>query len=270
MGYGLKAGLVAMVFLATLAAQRGFQEYPYEETNPAPVPRDAYEKTEWAFARLRYTGGGGMGGFGRRFRRGRWATDYPKADRQFVQGVRRLTRLHARSSEQVVDLDLNDDEIFNWPWVYTLEVGSWNLTDAQVARVRDYLLRGGFLMIDDFHGEAEWQGFLYTMQRIFPDRPIVDIENSDQVFHVLYDLNERIQVAQVGVAIQGYTFERWDGQVPHWRGIYDDKKRLMVAICHNMDYGDAWEWADHPQYPSKMAIESYQLGINFILYAMTH
>src|SRR5215510_2510112 len=102
----VRAGLVLILFLATLLAQRGLREYPYEEVNPAPVPPDANEKTEWAFARRRYP----SGNFGRWRRRGSWPTDFPKADRQFVQGVRRLPRIHARSAEEVVDLDLDDDE----------------------------------------------------------------------------------------------------------------------------------------------------------------
>ena len=266
-----KIGLIVIPLLGLLA-QHGFREYPYEENNPAPVPVGFDEKTEWAFARLRYTNGfGGGGGFGRRGRgRGRWATDYPKADRQFLQGVRRLTRIHARTAEQVVDLDLDDDDIYYWPWVYTLEVGGWNLSDRQSAKVRDYLLRGGFLMIDDFHGGYEWDGFVAGMSRIFPDRPIVEIENSDPIFHVLYDLDEKVQVANVGVAMRGGIYERYDGQIPYWRGIYDDRNRLMVAICFNQDYGDAWEWADEPRYPERMTTFAYKLGVNYIIYPMTH
>jgi hypothetical protein len=261
-----RALLAGAAFLATLLAQRGFREYPGEEHMPAPVPPDAYEKTEFAFARLRYT----EGGFGGRGWGGNWLVDYPRADRHFVKGVRRLTRLHIRSSEQVVDLDLDDDEIYYWPWVYTLEVGYWNLTDRQTARLRDYLLRGGFLLIDDFHGGEEWEGFLYTMNRIFPDRPIVDIPKDDPIFHVLYDLDERIPVAGATAVVRGRTYERYDSQTPYWRGVYDDKGRIMVAILFNQDYGDAWERADTPWYPAKMTIQSYQIGINYIFYAMTH
>jgi hypothetical protein len=271
----LKAGLLVVVFIAALAAQRGFREYPYEENNPAPVPPDANEKTEWAFARLRYTnsggfGGGGFGGFRRGRGSGRWATDFPKADRQFVQGVRRLSRIHTRSAEQVVDLDLDDDEIFYWPWVYTLEVGGWNLSERHVNTLREYLLRGGFLMIDDFHGEYGWEGFVSGMQRIFPDRPIVEIDSKDPIFHVLYDLDERYPVAGIRAVQSGLTYEREDGKIPHWRGIYDDKGRIMVAITFNQDYGDAWEWADAPWYPEKMTSQAYRLGINYIIYSMTH
>ena len=260
----VRAGLVVVPFLALLA-QHGFREFPYEETNPAPVPPDANEKTEWAFARLRYPLYGGRGGY----RWGSsWGIDFPKADRQFVRGVKRLTRLHARSAEQVVDLDEGDD-VFYWPWLYAVEVGHWGLTDEQCQKLREYLLRGGFLMVDDFHGTREWQIFTASMSRVFPDRPIVEIENKDAIFHVLYDLDERIQVAGTVALENGVTYE-YDGVQPHWRAIYDDYNRVMVAICWNQDNGDAWEWADSPYYPEKMTGQAYRMGINYIIYAMSH
>lgn len=261
----VRAGLVLILFLATLLGQRGFREYPYEEVNPAPVPPDANEKTEWAFARLRYP----SGSRGRWRRRGSWPTDFPKADRQFVQGVRRLTRIHTRSAEQVVDLDLDDNELFYWPWVYAVEVGHWDLTDGQCKKLREYLERGGFLMVDDYHGSQEWEVFIASMSRIFPGRPIVEIENHDAIFHVLYDLDEKIQVAGTSPLSRGMTYEQ-DGVTPHWRGIFDDRGRIMVAMCFNQDNGDAWEWADSPQYPEKMASQAYRVGINYIIYSMTH
>jgi len=145
-----RAGLILVPFLALLG-QRGFREYHGEENNPAPVRPDYNEKTEWAFARLRYTnigsGAAGFGGYRRGWGRRNWAIDFPKADRQFVQGVRRLTRLHARSAEQVVDLDLDADEIYYWPWVYTLEVGRWNL--KRPARAEDSRLSSARRIPDD-------------------------------------------------------------------------------------------------------------------------
>jgi hypothetical protein len=260
----LPAALLGM--LGVLLAQRGFVEYPDEEVNPAPIPPGAFEKTEWAFARLRYPTGGG---FARWRPYGTWAMDYPKADRQFIKGVKRLTRLHARSSEQVVDLSLEDEEIFNWPWIYAIEVGQWDLTERQAKLLREYLLRGGFLMTDDFHGTLEWNRFAAVMSRVFPDRPIIEIEDKDPIFHVLYDVGERIQVPGIATFGTGVTYER-DGVIPHWRGIYDDHGRIMVAICFNQDNGDAWEWADSAEYPYRPASQAYQLGINFIVYAMTH
>ena len=254
------AVVTAMLAVSGAFAQRGFRTFADEEDNPAAMPADAAEKTEWAFGRLRYSGGGRRGG-------GSWAIDYPKADRQFVQGVRRLTRIHTKSVEQVVDID--SDEIFTVPWLYAVEVGHWRVDDRQAKRLRDYLLRGGFLMVDDFHGTEEWASFMDSMQRVFPDRPVTDLDNSNAIFHVLYNLDERFQVPGIMMFRTGRTYER-DGVEAKWRGILDDKGRVMVAICHNMDLGDAWEWADHPRYPENYASLAYRVGVNYILYAMTH
>jgi hypothetical protein len=229
--------------------------------NPAPDPPDAHEKTEWAFARLRYPSYRGGRGWGS------WATDFNKADRQFVQGVRRLTRVHTKSIEQVVDIDT--EEMFDWPWLYAVEVGRWELNERQAKRLRDYLDRGGFLMVDDFHGSYEWEVFAASLRRVFPDRAIVDLENSDPIFHVLYDLDERFQVPGIHYPRSGITYER-DGVEPRWRAVFDDKGRIQVAICHNMDLGDAWEWADEPLYPENFASLAYRIGVNYIVYAMTH
>ena len=249
---------LCLLLLSAAYAQRRFRGYEEE----APMPADAGEKTEYAFARLRYPSYGGG------FRRGgSWATDYPKADRQFVQGVRRLTRIHARSVEQVVDLD--SDEIYNYPWIYITEVGRWQLTDEQALKLRDYLLRGGFAMIDDFHGSEDWYVFMESMSRVFPDRQVTDLEDKEEIFHVLYNLDNRFQVPGIQVLGSGQTWER-DGYDARWRGISDDKGRLMVAISHNMDLCDAWEWADLPAYPERYSSLAYRIGVNYILYAMTH
>jgi len=249
--------------ISLLAFQGRFGRFRYEVDNDdAPFPPDGNEKTEFVFARLRYPSVRFAWGF-----RGNWATDYWKADRQFVQGVRRLTRIHTRSVEQVVDLD--SDEIYNWPWIYAVEVGHWDLTDAQCRRLREYLLRGGFLMVDDFHGTWEWENFMASLSRVFPDRPVVDLDSKDPIFHVLYDLDERFQVPGIQYWYSGRLYEK-DGVEPRWRAVYDDQGRVMVAICHNMDLGDAWEWADHPRYPEPYASLAYRIGINYIIYAMTH
>ena len=198
------------------------------KTIPVPVPANAYERTEWAFARLKYPSGRYAGFWGGR---GSWPTDFPKADRQFVTGVSRLTRIHARSSEQIIDLSdaQNPREVFNWPWVYAVEVGHWDLTDAQCALLREYLLRGGFLMVDDFHGNYEWDVFTQSMNRIFPDRAIVEIPDSDPIFHTIYDLNHRLQVPGI-VYLESHQLYEHGGTIPHWRGIYDDHGRVMAAM----------------------------------------
>jgi hypothetical protein len=246
------------------AFQANFKQYVQEEDNPTAVPPDAFERTEWAFARLKYPSGSYASYSGER---GTWPTDFPKADRQFVQGVRRLTRLHTRSTEQVIDLDT--EEIFNWPWVYAVEVGHWDLTDRQCKMIREYLLRGGFLVVDDFHGSVEWKVFTDSMNRIFPDRPIVELEDKEPIFHVIYDLGDRIQVPGLQYLYSRRIYEK-DGKIPHWRGIFDDDRRVMVAMLFNQDNGDAWEHADNPQYEMKYTSQAYRIGINYIVYSMTH
>jgi hypothetical protein len=258
----LACAAAVSIWGARIVQEYGAEAYRDEIEHPeAMPPPDAGEKTEFAFARLRYPS------FRSRFTFYSWGIDAPKSERQFVLGVRRLTRVHTRSVEQIVDLD--EKQVFDWPWIYAVEVGYWDLTDEQAARLREYLLRGGFLMVDDFHGTREWAGFMNSMVRVFPSRPVVELQDQDEVFHVLYDLGERFQVPGLQYLYTGRIAER-DGVVPRWRGIYDDDGRLMVLICHNQDYGDAWEWADHPLYPERYASQAYRLGINAVIYAMTH
>ena len=108
-----------------------------------------------------------------------------------------------------------------------------------------------------------------SLQRVFPDRQVVDIPNDDPIFHSIYDLDSRYQVPGAQYLYSGRTYER-DGVEAKWRGIYDDKGRLMVAICHNMDLGDAWEYADQPQYDEKFSALAFRIVINYAAYAMTH
>lgn len=267
----MNRNLRALIFILVLAGaclafqRRGRLPFLQDDDEPEPYPTDAAEKTEWVFARLRYNSyrqGAGMWGV-----RGSWSTDYPKAERHFAQGIRRLSRVHVRSVEEVVDLDT--DKIFDYPWIYGVEVGHWDLSDSQAAKLREYLTRGGFLMVDDFHGSIEWEIFMRSMSRVFPERPVVDIPNSDPIFHMLFDLDDRIQIPGIVMFYTGQTYEQ-DGVKEKWGGIYDDKGRIMVAMCHNMDLGDAWEHADMPQYPERYTSMAYRIGLNYIIYSMTH
>ncbi len=254
-----------------LALQRPFREYPGVEYENFPLPADYQEKTEWAFARLMYPP---IQGFGWRSRgdwtqgASNWTIDYPRSDRHMSQALRRLTRIHVRSVEQPVNLD-DGDEVFNWPWLYAVEVGHWELTNPQAAKLREYLLRGGFMMVDDFHGTQEWSVFMASMQRVFPDRPVVELQNDDPIFHTVFDLNDRYQVPGAQYLRSGRLYEK-DGFEPRWRGIYDDKGRVILAICHNMDLGDSWEWADEPQYPEKFSAMGIRIAVNYVIYGMTH
>lgn len=219
-------------------------------------------EAEFHFVRLAYSANG-------RHRMGQsWRTDWPEAEHHFLRGVKRLTRIDAAQEGRY--LAVMDADLFDYPWLYAVEVGGWYLDEEEAARLREYLLRGGFLMVDDFHGTHEWEGFLLTLQRVFPNRPIIDIPESDEALHVLYDLEKRVQIPSPFVYLRGgRTFER-DGITPHWRGVYDDKGRLMVAINFNMDMGDAWEHADDPNYPLPMTALAYRFAVNYVIYALTH
>lgn len=224
-------------------------------------------KYEFQMARLIYTENPnfarGYGFYGGQ----RWTTDAPDAENHLMEGIRRLTRLYAAPEGTAISLD--DDDLFNHPFLYAVEVGGWDLSNAEAERLREYLDRGGFLIVDDFHGSYEWAGFMQSMSRVFPDKPVVDIKDADELFHVLYDLNEHPQIPGLGSVLRGVTYEQ-DGVTPHWRGVYDDHNRLCVVINWNMDMGDAWENADNPLYPQPLTGIAYRFAINYVLYAMTH
>jgi hypothetical protein len=251
------------------AFQRPFRELQPVEYYSVPRPPDWNEKTEWVFARLMYPWNGWGIRYGPDWREGssNWAIDYPRSDRHVAVAVRRLTRLHVRSVEQLVNLDEGDQ--YDWPWLYGVEVGHWQLTGAQAAGLREYLLRGGFFMVDDFHGQQEWENFLEGIRRVFPDRPVVDIPDDDPIFHVIFDLDNRYQVPGAQYLYSHREYEK--GAVgAKWRGIYDDYGRIMVAICFNVDLGDSWEWADRPEYPARFSDMGLRIAVNYIAYSLTH
>jgi hypothetical protein len=271
---GVSLALFGMLY----GFQLPFREFPGVEYRVGDIalPADWQEKTEWAFARLMYPqspyarGGRGFG-----FRGGglwtegntMWTQDYPRADRHFVLALRRLTRLQVRSVEQPVNLD--EGGVDDWPWLYAVQTGHWQLTDSQAKTLREYLLRGGFFMADDFWGPTEWEIFMESMKRVFPDRQVVELDNREPIFHAVYDLDDRYQVASHGSVMRGVSF-KCDGCPDHWRGIFDDRGRLMVAMTFQSDVGDSWEWADDPYYPERYSALGIRIGVNYVIYAMTH
>jgi Domain of unknown function (DUF4159) len=264
----------ALVCLGGIFAfQRPFRELPGIEyrLGDIPLPPDYHEKTEWAFARLMFPPGPLNGYWGRDldWHTGisLWSQDFPRADRHFSLAVRRLTRLHVRSVEQLVNLDEGD--AYDWPWLYAVQVGEWGLTDKQGQELREYLLRGGFFMADDFHGQSEWREFETRIQKVFPEYQIRDIPDDDPIFHSVYDLQQKYQIPGQAHLRSGYK-NGPSGVGAHWRAIYDDKNRILVAITYNSDVGDAWEWADDPYYPEKFSDLAIRLGVNYIIYSMTH
>jgi hypothetical protein len=270
-------GLLGLAAWSVLLAQKPFKEWPAIEYENFKLPPDGNTPHEWVRARLRYpdiTGypsnaSSGFGRFGGDFA-GYWTMDYPRSDRHLLEGVRRLTRIDARSLEQVTELDHTDD-IYNWPMLYGVEVGHWDLPQDQADQLRDFIMRGGFLMVDDFHADQEWRTFIASLERVFPDRPVVDLPNSDPIFHTIYDLNDRVQIPGAQYLETGRVYEKDEsGRPEHWRAVYDDKGRIIVAICHNMDLGDAWEWSDDPRYSEKWAGLAYRIAMNYFIYDLTH
>jgi len=271
-----------IVLATTLAAfQMPWRSYismePYDDI---PLPVDYKVPSEFVFARLMYpqnpVGRGGRGGFRRGNRNWKeggtsWTQDYPRADRHFATALRRLTRIDVRSVEQPVNPD-DEDDIYNWPWLAAGEMGDWLLTPPQAAKLRDFLLRGGFLYLDDFWGPDEWDRFMVSMHDVFPDRQIIEIEDEDQIFHSVFNLDDRYQIlGQWALGGRGGMYnQRVAGTVAQWKGIRDDHARLIVAMSFNSDVGDSWEFADDPRYPDQFSELGIRIGVNYVTYSLTH
>ncbi len=209
----------------------------------------------------------GEGGVGAADWGPRWAVDFPKADQQFLVALRRLTVVDAFDKDNAIDI--GDAKLRDFPFLYVLEVGSLSLSEAEAKALREFLLAGGFMVIDDFWGSWAWQNLEQEMRLVFPNRTIVDVPLDHPVFHAFYDVTEVLQVPNVHQAAGGPTWE-YDGRVPHVRGIFDDEGRLMVLINWNTDLGDAWEWADLPSYPLRYSTYAFEIGINFVIYGMSY
>ena len=227
------------------------------------LQRPPPEWHEFYFTRAAYSSGWGWG------RRGNsWATDYPKADRQFLTVLKRLTNLDAYDDENAVLL--TDPSIRRYPFLYALEVGYMSMSPDEIKGLREYLMAGGFLVIDDFWGSREWANFEYQMGLVFPNRPIIELDRDHPVFSSFYDIDEILQVPAYGRGRWGGRTSERDGFVPHVLGIEDDDGRLMVLINWNTDLGDAWEWAEQPDYPMQYSTFAFQMGVNMIIYGMSH
>ena len=167
-------------------------------------------------------------------------------------------------------MQLTDPNLFQYPFIYSVECGHWNLTDDEILGLREYLRRGGFLFCDDFWGSWEWENFRENILRVLPEARITDIPMDHPVFHSYYDIEELIQTPYYMNAILSLETYEQDGFTPYCRGIFDEDDRLMVIINWNTDLGDAWEWADLQEFPARYSTYAYQIGINAIVYAMSH
>jgi hypothetical protein len=198
-----------------------------------------------------------------------WSMDSPGADCKYMGGIQRLTNLRVFPNPNFIRI--TDPDLFKYPMAYIVEPGGLDLTDEEVTILREYLARGGFIHADDFWGLQELANFRYNMKRILPDKALEVLPLSHPVFHTFYDIDEVMQIPGQGRGCAGLPgWERADDKEPRILGISDDKGRLMVVATYNSDLGDAWEYADLDCYPQKFTGQAYRLGMNFIVYAMTH
>ena len=256
--------LAGVMFVALRAAPGGApRPEPQQDfrtlIDQRPKPKDdRVGPSEFYFTRGVYTS---------YWRRNSWAIDYPKADRQFMAAVNTLVDMNAHDYENPVRLD--DPSLRRFPFLYILEIEDMALSPPEIQGLRDYLLAGGFLVIDDFWGSYAFANLEQQMRQVFPQYQIVDIPPDHPIFNTVYKIDEIIQVPAFGRFYGGRTWEQ-DGYEAFARGIFDEKGRLMVVINGNTDLGDAWEWFERPEYPLQFSSFAVQMGVNFIVYSMSH
>lgn len=236
------------------------QGLPVWQNNPQ------FEGELFTFVRVRYSSYGGRAHWGN----GKWATDYPDSDLNFSFRLQQLTTLKVDPHGKI--LELTDDQLFNHPFLYLIEPGHLVFDEAEIVALRKYLLNGGFLMVDDFWGEDEWENFRGELKRVFPDRDPLELPLEHEIFHCVYDLQQKPQIPSIHAWMNGQTTERWDAPEPHYKALFDDRGRMMVIICHNTDLGDGWEreGVDQRYFREYSEKWSYPMGINILTYAMTH
>ena len=228
-----------------------------------------FKRDVFTFVRIRYYSASGRSRWG-----GSWDTDYPDSDQNFSYRLQQLTSL--KVNPEPVILELTDKELFQYPWIYIIEPGDLLFSEEEVSALRRYLLTGGFLMVDDFWGEYEWENFYQQIKRVFPEREPIELQPDHAIFNCVFPLNSKPQIPSINHAMRyqgtGITWERPDADTVHYKGIFDDKNRLMVIICHNTDLGDGWEREGENEYYFREFSEkkAYPMGINIVFYAMTH
>jgi hypothetical protein len=267
------AATVVAIGVGTAVAQRGRIGRSGQPPDRGDVPNwemnQEFPTDVFTFVRIEYDSGGGYGRWG-----GGWATDYPDSDLNLSYRLQELTSLKVHPNGRIIRL--TDPELLDYPFLYLIEPGRLWFSEDEVLALRRYLLRGGFLMVDDFWGGDEWQNFYEQIRRVFPDREPQELRLDHEIFQCVYRLKEKPQVPSINHALNGYTYEHRrgpdDGSVAHYRAIFDDKGRKMAIICHNTDLGDGWEREGvaveyFNEYSQKRA---YPMGINILFYAMTH
>jgi hypothetical protein len=223
---------------------------------------------EWRFVRIKYHYRTEGAQFQADFYGEPWYIDAPAAEQNLSRRVKTATSIHV---EDPIVLTLDDPRLFEHPWIYFVEPGNLKMHDEDVATLREFLMRGGTATFDDFHGLPDWANLSSELKRVFPDPEIVEVPLDHPVFRCFYKIDRYPQVAGLGSFLAGRSWEK-GGFIPHLRTILDDTGRPMVFINWNTDMGDGWEWSNAEEYPGyiKYTALAYRMGINEIVYALTH
>jgi len=258
-GLAAGAGLVSVlgVALATLpgSAIPGGGP-PSLEAEVAADPLAHPYDGRFTFVRIRFQEPGGFGGFRRRLPA--WAHDYPRADRNFMRILEHITYIPSRVTETNV-LDLDDPALMHFPVAYLVEPGFWNPTDAEVAGLREYLLKGGFLILDDFGGPRDWRNVEYQMGRVVPELRWHPVDGTHSLFQSFFQVDHPENLLNYRGIPEYYVL--FEGN--------DPSRRVMVIANHNNDIGEFWEYSDVGYFPVDLSNKAYQIGVNYILYALT-
>jgi hypothetical protein len=210
---------------------------------------------------------------------GDWSVDWPRADQNLSIRLSELTKtpvvMDGRGDPNPLLVSLGDTMFFQCPFIMMTEVGNIFLDETEAKNLRDYLLKGGFLWADDFWGEYAWQIWESQIRKVLPSGPypIVDIPLEHALFHSMFTITRFPQIPSIGAwgGPGGNTSERFDSKEPHARAIFDARKRIMVLITHNTDFGDSFEReTDDSRYFVEMSVPGYAFGINALIYSMTH
>ncbi len=275
------AGVVCM--LAAGAAQAELAICTSPQRPDCPMAITSQIDQEFTFSRLMFNDNQtAIENLGDRIGYPHWQADCSESEPHFIAAMKRLTRVDTNTQSQ--SLALSDPRIYDFPMLYVVEAGFASFSQSEADNLREYLLRGGFLLVDDFHGAYQWSEFEGWMSQVFPDREIVDIPPSHEIFNVHFAIDEFIQIPGLRALClnPGETWElpimktaavnesNASRQEPRWRGVLDDDGRVMSIINWNMDLGDAWEHADMEEYSALYTATAYRLGVNYVIYGMTH
>jgi hypothetical protein len=249
-------GVLAVIAVASLSAPLlGWAQDRFGRDSEEIPPNPAYDG-RFTFVRIRYDQGND-GGFG--FRRDiKWAHDYPRGERHFTKILGEITDIRSRTAESTI-LKLDDPELTRYPVAYLCEPGFWRPSEAEVLGLRNYLLKGGFIIFDDFAGN-HWENFQAQMRRVFPDLQPMRMTPDDRVFDAFY----HITTLNYNHPYFGMPSEFW--------GIYENNdrdQRLLAMINYNNDISEYWEFSDEQFFPVNMSNDAYKLGINYMVYALT-